>query len=41
MEWWRSFFDTDYARLWSELTPPARSEKEADGLWNLLELRAG
>jgi SAM-dependent methyltransferase len=41
MEWWKSFFDADYARLWSELTPPARTEQEAEGIWSLLELRAG
>jgi len=41
MEWWKSFFDADYARLWSELTPPARTEQEAEGIWSLLKLRAG
>ncbi len=41
MEWWKSFFDAEYLRLWSELTPPSRSEQEAEGIWNLLELKRG
>ena len=41
MEWWQGFFDTEYARLWSELTPPSRSEQEAQGIWSLLKLERG
>ena len=41
MEWWKSFFDAEYVRLWSELTPPTRSEQEAEGLWSLLKLERG
>src|SRR6266849_245299 len=41
MEWWKSFFDAEYVRLWSELTPPTRSEQEAEGFWSLLKLEHG
>src|SRR5215471_11709383 len=41
MEWWKNFFDAEYLRLWSELTPPSRSEQEAEGLWSLLRLERG
>ena len=41
MEWWKNFFDAEFLRLWSELTPPSRSEQEAEGLWSLLKLERG
>ena len=38
MEWWKGFFDADYARLWSESTPLARTEQEAEGSALLTDL---
>lgn len=40
-DWWRSFFDGDYLRLWSALTPADRTEQEVAGLWSLLQLAPG
>lgn len=39
-EWWETFFDADYVRLWGEsgITDTA---KEVDGLWSLLGLGDG
>jgi SAM-dependent methyltransferase len=37
--WWQTFFDEEYARLWTTYTPPEQTEAEAEVLWNLLELR--
>jgi SAM-dependent methyltransferase len=36
--WWQTFFDEDYARLWSSFTPPEQTESEAGALWTLLGL---
>jgi len=41
VDWWQGFFDSDYLRLWSELTPVSRTEEEADGVWKLLGLAPG
>lgn len=40
-DWWRTFFDADYVRLWGASAPPERSREQADGLWQLLRLSAG
>lgn len=40
-DWWQSFFDADYLRLWSEFAPQERTEVEAEGLWTLLALEPG
>jgi SAM-dependent methyltransferase len=40
-DWWESFFDADYVRLWEGAAPPGRTEREAAGLWALLGLAAG
>ncbi len=40
-EWWTSFFDADYARLWSQSMPDQRSAEEAAFFWRTLELRPG
>lgn len=40
-DWWESFFDEDYLRLWGNFTPEQRSEQEAEALWSILGLREG
>jgi SAM-dependent methyltransferase len=40
-DWWQTFFDAEYARLWESWTDAARTEQEIAGLWKLLELRDG
>src|ERR1051325_4021818 len=37
-EWWQTFFDNDYLRIWEGVEPPGRTEKQASGLWTLLGL---
>lgn len=37
-EWWREFFDRDYAALWSGFLTGEASAEQADVLWNLLRL---
>jgi SAM-dependent methyltransferase len=39
-EWWESFFDADYIDIWERAIPPGKTEREADGLWSLLNLSA-
>ena len=40
-EWWQSFFDADYLRLWEVMSDATRTGREVAGLWELLELRNG
>ncbi len=40
-EWWQSFFDAEYVRLWGAWIPTETSHEQADGLWQLLGLAAG
>jgi SAM-dependent methyltransferase len=40
-EWWVTFFDADYLRLWGGFITPERTAGEADGLWTLLGLSPG
>ncbi len=39
--WWKSFFDADYVHVWGAFISGERNQQEADGLWQLLELREG
>ena len=39
--WWETFFDNDYIRVWGGRLSAARSEEEAEGIWQLLQLHAG
>jgi len=41
MEWWRTFFDDDYVRIWSGFDVATRISGDVDGLWQLLGLRTG
>ncbi len=40
-EWWESFFDADYVRLWGQGAVPGSTAAQVDGLWTLLGLRPG
>lgn len=40
-EWWRSFFDDEYLRLWGASTTPEKSREQADELWQVLGLAEG
>ncbi len=40
-EWWRTFFDLGYCRLWEGAGGPERTELEAAGIWALLALQPG
>ena len=37
-DWWQTFFDAEYLRLWEGTEPPEKAEREVAGLWQLLEL---
>lgn len=40
-DWWRTFFDADYVRVWSSFLPDAASEEQADAIWRTLRLDKG
>ncbi|HKE19556.1 MAG TPA: class I SAM-dependent methyltransferase [Kofleriaceae bacterium] len=40
-EWWRSFFDAEYLRLWGPMIPAEQSREHADALWLVLGLGPG
>jgi SAM-dependent methyltransferase len=40
-DWWQSFFDADYLRLWGQGGVTGPTAAQIDGLWSLLELRQG
>jgi SAM-dependent methyltransferase len=40
-EWWKSFFDESYVRLWAGALTTERSAQDADGLWTLAALGPG
>jgi SAM-dependent methyltransferase len=40
-EWWLSFFDADYVRLWGQAVGSGPLEREVEGIWSLLGLREG
>ena len=37
-DWWMSFFDADYIRIWGAGESAAATDREAQGIWDLLEL---
>ena len=41
MDWWQSFFDSDYLDVWGELFSTEESDAEAERLVELLQLAAG
>jgi SAM-dependent methyltransferase len=40
-EWWQSFFDAEYLRLWEGAEVPGKTDREADSLFGLLNLHGG
>jgi 2-polyprenyl-3-methyl-5-hydroxy-6-metoxy-1,4-benzoquinol methylase len=40
-DWWKSFFDQDYLRIWEQVLSAENSAKQAAELWSLLDLNAG
>jgi SAM-dependent methyltransferase len=40
-DWWQSFFDADYLHIWSAFAPDDWTVEEAQGIWRLLDLKAG
>jgi len=40
-DWWKTFFDADYLRVWGALFTPEQDEQQAEGIWKLLQLRPG
>ncbi len=40
-DWWETFFDAEYLRVWGGFMTPAITEEQAAGIWELLELREG
>jgi SAM-dependent methyltransferase len=37
-EWWATFFDNDYLRIWGNAFTPEQNEQQASGVWQLLGL---
>jgi hypothetical protein len=40
-EWWKTFFDDDYLRIWGQLLSEENNAKQAAELWSMLDLRPG
>lgn len=40
-DWWKTFFDADYLRLWGEMFTPEQNAHQAEALWELLRLQTG
>ena len=40
-EWWTTFFDADYLRIWGQLFNEEHNAKQAAELWSMLDLRPG
>lgn len=41
LDWWTTFFDADYLRLWGSFLTPERTAHEVEGVWTLLGLSPG
>jgi len=39
--WWKTFFDADYIRIWGGVDKPAETARQAQGVWELLALQEG
>jgi SAM-dependent methyltransferase len=39
--WWKTFFDADYLRIWGWADKPAETAQQAEGIWKLLALHEG
>ena len=40
-EWWKTFFDEDYLRIWTQVITDETSEQQALDLWSMLDLSSG
>jgi len=40
-EWWKTFFDQDYLRIWGELFSEEANKQQAAELWSMLDLKPG
>lgn len=40
-DWWKSFFDADYIRIWGSAERPLDIAQEVQGIWDLLALHEG
>jgi SAM-dependent methyltransferase len=40
-DWWKTFFDGDYLRLWGEAFTAEQNAQQAAGIWELLRLQPG
>jgi len=40
-QWWETFFDDDYFRIWGQLLTEENSGKQAAALWSMLDLSPG
>jgi SAM-dependent methyltransferase len=39
--WWKTFFDADYLRIWSGIGQPGHTGDQVQGIWELLRLCEG
>src|SRR5438034_2899937 len=40
-EWWKTFFDQDYLRIWGQMFSEEANAKQARELWSMLDLKPG
>jgi SAM-dependent methyltransferase len=40
-QWWKTFFDSDYIRIWARAERSTETTEEVQGVWELVELREG
>ncbi len=40
-EWWKTFFDEDYIRVWGQMFTEEIDTKQASDLWSMLDLSSG
>jgi len=40
-DWWKTFFDQDYLRIWEQVFTEEANAKQAGELWSMLDLNAG
>lgn len=40
-DWWKTFFDEDYLRVWGQFLSEEHSAKQAAELWLMLDLTPG
>jgi 2-polyprenyl-3-methyl-5-hydroxy-6-metoxy-1,4-benzoquinol methylase len=40
-EWWKTFFDQDYLRIWGQMFSEETDAKQASELWSMLDLSPG